>query len=102
MPKITVTKLKCERKQDITGKDEPIIDIAGEQVWEGKLGKGDTAYPNVFRSFDHSVVVELKEKDGKKFKPLKSWTIRDDLQSETALTASSSGFHYVLWYEVAA
>ena len=66
------------------------------------MGKGDTRYPNVARSFDHSVKVELKEKNNKKYKSLKSWTISDDVQSETPLTASSSGFHYDLSYKVEA
>jgi hypothetical protein len=102
MAKLTITKLVCERKQDVTGKDEPVIDIAGQEVWEGKMGKGDIEYPNKSRTFDNSVKVELKEKNGKNYKSLKSWTISDDIQSETPLTASSSGYHYVLSYKVEA
>lgn len=102
MAKITLTKLRCERKQDISGDDEPVLDIAGQEVWAGKMGKGDTQYPNVSHTFDHSVVVELKERDKKKDKSLGSWMIRDDAQSETMLIATSSGYHYQLWYEVEA
>lgn len=102
MAKITLTKLRCERKQDISGDDEPVLDIAGQEVWAGKMGKGDTQYPNVFRTFDHRVVVELKERDRKKDTPLGSWMIGDDAQSETMLIATSSGYHYQLWYEVEA
>jgi len=102
MAKITLTKLTCERKQDVTGKDEPVLYIAGQEVWEGKMGKGDDRYPNESRNFDHSVLVELKERNNKKYKSLGSWTVRDDAEGEKKLTASSSGYHYELWYEVEA
>lgn len=102
MAKITLTKLYCQRKQDISGKDEPVLYIAGQEVWEGKMGKGDSRYPNESRNFDHSVLVELKERNNKKYKSLGSWTIRDDAQSEKKLTASSSGYHYELTYDVEA
>lgn len=102
MAKITLTKLTCERKQDVTGQDEPVLYIAGQEVWEGKMGKGDTRYPNEPRYFDHSVHVELKERNKNKYKPLGSWTIRDDAEGEKMLTASSSGYHYKVWYEVEA
>jgi hypothetical protein len=102
MAKITLTKLFCERKQDFSGDDEPVLCIAGQEVWEGKMGKDDTRYPNEARNFDHSVLVELKERNNKKYKSLGSWTVRDDAQSDKLLTASSSGYHYKLWYDVEA
>ncbi len=101
MAKITINKLTCERKQDITGQDEPVIYIAGQEVWEGKMGKGDTRTVDETRNFVGNVYVELKEKDKKKSKLLDSWTISDnDSVDEKMLTASSSGFHYKLWYSV--
>jgi hypothetical protein len=102
MAKITLTKLRCEQKHDILGEDEPVLDIAGREVWAGKMGKGETQFPNVSRTFEHSVVVELKERNKKKDKSLGSWMIRDDAQGETMLTATSAGYHYQLWYEVEA
>lgn len=102
MATITLTKLKCVRKQDITGDDEPVLYIAGQQVWEGKMGKGDSRDVNESRTFEHSVAVELKEKNNKKYKSLGSWTIRDDAASGKKLTASSSGYHYELTYDVEA
>lgn len=102
MAKITLTKLHCKRKQDISGKDEPVLYIAGQEVWEGKMGKGDTRFPagRAVRRFDHSVLVELKERDNNKYKLLDSWTI-DDRPHSATLDASSSGFHYQLSYVVA-
>ena len=103
MAKITLTKLFCERKQDVSGDDEPVLYIAGQEVWEGKMGKDDTRYPDVARNFDHSVLVELKERNNNSYKSLGSWTVRDDadaLDGIKMVTASSSGYEYRLWYDV--
>jgi hypothetical protein len=102
MAKITLTQLICERKQDVSGDDEPVLYIAGQEVWEGKIGKGKSRFPDESRNFDHSVLVELKERNDKKYKLLGSWTVRDEAEGKKMLTASSSGYHYKLWYEVEA
>lgn len=100
MAKITLNELRCIRKQDAVGEDEPVIDIAGQEVWTGKMGKGDTDSVNVFRRFDDIVKVELKETDGKKAKLLDSWNVTDDRQNNKTLTAQGSGYHYELTYSV--
>ena len=101
MAKVTLTKLKCIRKQDISGQDEPVLFIAGQEVWEGKMGKDEDRPLDESRRFNNSVLVELKERDKKKDKLLKSWTINDTPKTDgKTLTASSSGFHYELSYAV--
>src|SRR5215831_1893043 len=100
MATITITKLHCIRKQDVTGEDEPVIDLGGQFAWEGKMGKGDWEYPDESRGFDPSILVELKEKNQHSSKLLGSWTVSDVAASNKKLTASSSGFHYELFYDV--
>lgn len=100
MPTLKITKLHCIRKQDISGKDEPVIDIGGQFAWEGKMGKGDWKYPNEVREFNPSIKVDLKEKDQRSSKLLHSWTISNVATSNKKLTASSSGYHYELYYDV--
>ena len=100
MATITVTQLKCIRKQDVTGQDEPVIYLAGQYAWEGKMGKGDTEHPNEEREFGPSILVQLKEKNGNSSKLLGSWTVDDNPATNKKLTASSSGFHYELFYNV--
>lgn len=56
MAKLTITKLHCERKQDVTGKDEPEIFVAGQSVWSGKMGKGETRFPDKKHCFHNSVL----------------------------------------------
>jgi len=101
MATITITKLHCVRKQDVSGDDEPVIRLGGQRAWEGKMGKEDWEYPNESRTFGPSILVELKEKNGSSEKPLGSWTVSDVATTNKKVTASSSGFHYELFYNVA-
>ena len=102
MATLTIKKIKCIRKQDLSGSDEPVIEIGGQYAWEGKMKKDDVDYPNEVREFSPSIKVELKEKDQKKSKLLGSWTISNVAVIDKKLTASSSGFHYELYCDVAA
>jgi len=100
MATITVTKLHCIRQQDVTGLDEPVIDLGGQFAWEGKMDKGDWEYPDESRDFGPSILVELKEKNQHSSKTLGSWTVNDVAASNKKVTASSSGYHYELFYDV--
>jgi hypothetical protein len=101
---ITITKVHCIRKQDISGEDEPLLYLAGQFVWEGKMDKDDWEYPNETRGFSPTIVVALKEKTGSSrtnAKTLGSWTVTDTAATNKKLTASSSGYHYEVFYNVA-
>ena len=98
MSKITLHSLSCERKKDITGKDEPSLFIAGQEVWNGKIEKHGREYPNESKEFDNSVLVQLKESGNL----LRSWTVSDQIKTNDDLVATSSGYHYVLVYSVSA
>ena len=101
MATITITKLRCVRQQDVSGDDEPVIYLGGQYVWEGKMDKDDWEYPNESRTFGPSILVQLKEKNGtNSYKTLGSWTINDVAATNKKLTASSSGYHYELFYSV--
>lgn len=101
MARITLNTLHCEKKQDAMGKDEPVLYIADQKVWEGKMEKGSSSPVNESRSFGNSTSVELKEKNNNAFKSLGSWTVPAHPRNNETLTASSSGYHYVLYYSVA-
>jgi len=104
MASIKITTVKCIRKQDISGKDEPRLYIGGLQVWEAKMGKGDSLHPNLSRSFSDNVLVELKEQNNNKNeKSLGRWTVSDTptATGNPPLTASSSGYHYEVYFDVA-
>jgi hypothetical protein len=102
MATLTIDTVKCIRKQDVMGKDEPILYIAGQPVWNEKMGKGDSRSPKVSRAFSNSVIVELKEQDNNQEKSLGKWTIEDTptIANNAPLTATSSGYHYEVHFDV--
>lgn len=103
MATIKITTVKCIRKQDISGDDEPRLYIAGLQVWDAKMEKGESLHPNVSRTFSKSVLVELKEQNNNKSeKSLGKWTVDDTPTAvgNPALTATSSGYHYEVYFDV--
>ena len=71
MATIILNSLHCIRKQDVSGDDEPVLYIAGQEVWSGKMSKGERSTVNRSRKFDNSVVVELKEKNGNSSKKIR-------------------------------
>ena len=64
MATIKITTLKCIRKQDVSGDDEPKIFLGSLFAWDGKIGKGESLHPNCTRGFSDNILVELKEVNG--------------------------------------
>jgi hypothetical protein len=56
--------LRCERKQGITGKDEPRIRVNGSPVWNGVVEKNGSAPINVSVRFENEASVTAEEMDG--------------------------------------
>jgi hypothetical protein len=104
MALIRIDSVKCIRKQDVVGEDEVNLYIAGQRVWDGKMSKGELLRPNVERKFANSVLVELKEQNNnnKSEKSLGNWTVNatPTVANNPPLTATSSGFHYEVSFDV--
>jgi len=66
------------------------------------MGKGEILHPNVAHRFSGKVVVELKERDGNSVKSLGNWTVPQTptLPNNAPLTATSSGYHYEVSFDV--
>lgn len=77
MARINFTSLKCVRKQDVTGKDEPEIWLDGKKKWDGVMKKGETVVLiPLFEDFEDSIKVELKERNPNSTKLLGTKTAR--------------------------
>jgi len=102
MATIRIDHVRCIRKQELVGSDEVELYIAGKRVWEGKMERGELLNPNLSRSFSGSVAVELKERDGNSVQSLGNWTLpQTPTQPNNApLTATSSGYHYEVFFDV--
>jgi hypothetical protein len=102
MAKLTLNRLNCIRRKDVLGKDEPSLEIDDQEVWSGKMDKGDSDTVNVDYDFTDSVVVRLRESNDGWTTVLRTWTIRNTptKAGHSPLTATSSGYHYELFYDV--
>jgi hypothetical protein len=103
MANIRIDQVRCIRKQDISGSDEVEFYIDGKFFWDGKMERDEILRPNLpRRSFSGSVGVELKELDGNSVKSLGYWTVSQTPTppNNAPLTATSSGYHYEVYYDV--
>jgi hypothetical protein len=103
MATVTFTALKCERKHDVTGSDEPEIWIGSRMIWNGVMKKGDTEQFVLEENFDNSIKVAMKERNGDrddhKFLDLGTVTITTNSRGPIA-TYKTTGAHYELSYFV--
>ena len=90
--------MECKRKQDLSGEDETYLYLAGAERWSGKFEKKEKLYPNKSETFDNTILVALKERNGSggstNFKLLDQWTVPAKPVVNDVLTASSSGYEY--------
>jgi hypothetical protein len=103
MATLKLTSLHCQRKQDVVGKDEPVILVDEVAVWKGTIGKGETQTLSQSVDFDDVATVVLQERDGEK-DPKQigaSFTVHADArQNQVPLVFKTSGAHYELYYQV--
>jgi hypothetical protein len=103
MPTMRLTKLYCERKQDVTGEDETQIRVNGIVKWgPGKFEKGESATMNVPVSFGEVAEVKVEEMNGARPKQIgAAQHIRSADEPGSPVNFSTSGAHYVLHYTIA-
>ena len=101
MATLALTSLDCERKQDVTGADEPRIKVDGDVVWNGVMKKGDTQILSTRVEFDGSVAVELEEMNGSNATKIGATAIvKDNGTPGSPVAFKTSGAYYNLHFEV--
>jgi hypothetical protein len=106
MAQVHITELKCIRRKDLGKYDEPVIFLDGIRVWNGKIEKDQLLDQglDVRKTFSDTVHVELKENNGGDLDSnntlLGSWTLGATPHAPSMLTATSSGYHYQVFYHV--
>lgn len=96
MATLELKTLRCIRKQDITGKDEPRIKVGGTQVWNGVVAKDGTVDIGANVTFEDQVSVIAEEMNNSKPKQIGAAVIVRESGNPTFLTFKTSG----AWYEV--
>lgn len=102
MPTVTFTSLKCVRKHDVAGSDEPEIWIGSRMIWSGVMKKNEVENVGVDEDFSNALSVTMKERNGDrddhKFLLLGPVSITEHTSSPA--TFKTSGTHYELSYFV--
>ncbi len=101
MAKINLVSLRCVRRQDVTGKDEPEILIDGFSKWYGVVGKGETVpLRPVFEDFGgrQSVTLTLRERNGPSNKVIGTRRVTAGHPDPQPVDFKTSGAHYELRY----
>ncbi|HWW75294.1 MAG TPA: hypothetical protein VNZ44_07860 [Pyrinomonadaceae bacterium] len=96
MPTLELTKLRCKRKQDITGKDEPRIKVDNVPVWNGVVEKDASVKIGVTVPFENKAHVILEEMNDDKAKQIGAAVIVRESGNPQFMTFKTSG----AWYEV--
>jgi len=101
MSAINLVSLKCVRKQDVVGKDEPEIWLDGKKEWNGVMKKGETkVLVPLSIEFDESIKVEIKERNPDSFKLLGTKTVSANRSDPQPVDFKTAGAHYELTYTV--
>ncbi|MFT4165444.1 MAG: hypothetical protein QM650_09400 [Microlunatus sp.] len=79
--RLQLSKLKCNRKQDTVGRDDPKILVDGKTVYgPGDIGRGETVNLNRTALFTTSAQVQLVEVDAGNDDDMGTITIRGAAQ----------------------
>lgn len=96
MATLNLKSLRCIRKQDVTGKDEPRIKVDGVAVWNGVVAKGGTVDIGWEGEFQAMATVIAEEMNGTKPKQIGAAANVFESGNPPFLTFKISG----AWYEV--
>jgi len=102
MATLDLKALRCIRKQDVTGKDEPLIKVDGAQVWNGVVAKGNEVEIGVQVDFSDTAKVIVNEMNGTKAKQIGVAAIVRETGNPSILTFKTSGAWYEVDFEVTA
>lgn len=104
MTMINFVSLRCVRKQDMMGKDEPELLVDGTCIWNGVIKKDETLplqpLGEEFNERD-AMVITLRERDERRGpKVIGTKTVRVGHADLQPVDFKTSGAHYELRYTV--
>jgi hypothetical protein len=100
MATITITKVTCDRKQDVIGEDEAEIWLDGHMKWSNTMKKNQSRDLSLSQDFTDSIAVEIKERNPNSSKSLGVRTVEEHNPGVGPLDFKTSGADYKLNYHV--
>jgi len=102
MANLKLKTLRCIRKQDITGKDEPRIKVDGRAVWNGVVSKDGSVDIGVEIAFTDEASVIAEEMNNTKPKQIGDAVLVRETGNPKFMTFKTSGCWYEVDFEVTA
>ena len=102
MATLELKTLRCIRRKDLTGKDEPRIKVDGDAVWNGVVAKDSSVTIGVTVPFENQVNVIAEEMNNTKSKQIGAAVIVRESGNPKFLTFKTSGAWYEVDFEVTA
>jgi hypothetical protein len=100
MATLNLKYLKCIRKQDVTGKDEPRIKVHGTAVWNRVVEKGGRVDIGWQGDFEDKVSVICEEMNDDKPKQIGAAVNVFETGNPPFLTFKTSGAWYEVYFDV--
>lgn len=100
MATLNITKLTCNRPQDVVGKDEAEVWLDGHLKWNGSMAKNQSRDMSLKQEFTDSIVIELKERNPGSFKLLGTRTVEANNPGSSPISFHTSGSDYSCAYKV--
>jgi hypothetical protein len=102
MATLELKTLRCIRKQDITGKDEPRLKVDGTPVWNGVVTKDGSVDIGASVPFEGQATVIAEEMNNTKPKQIGAAVIVRESGNPKFMTFKTSGAWYEVDFEVTA
>lgn len=102
MATLELKTLRCIRKQDITGKDEPRIKVDGTPIWNGVVTKDGSVEIGASVPFEGQATVIAEEMNNTKPKQIGAAVIVRESGNPKFMTFKTSGAWYEVDFEVTA
>ncbi len=102
MATLELKTLRCIRRKDLTGKDEPRIKVDGDPVWNGVVAKDGSVAIDVTAAFEGEVSVIAEEMNNTKPKQIGAAVLVRESGNPKFLTFKTSGAWYEVDFEVTA
>lgn len=100
MATLRLDRLKCKRRNDLTGLDEPRIKVNGVMVWSGAVAKDDSVNINASYEFENQARVICEEMNNTEAKQIGAAAVVRESGNPAFLTFKTSGTWYEVYFEV--
>ena len=102
MATLELKTLRCIRKRDLSGKDEPRIKVDGDPVWNGVVAKDGSVSIGVTVDFEGEVSVMAEEMNNTQAKQIGAAVLVRESGNPKFVTFKTSGTWYEVDFEVTA